>query len=870
MVQYNTSALVRRNEKKKLHKFLVALSILLGIFNLNSWALSDPEYGIVYTFPTAEAQFVLPESNIIIRFDQFPGILSVYNSEVFAVSGYKGGIYTGDLVLLPERNTIIYKPHTPFMTGDTVTVTIDQSVIQTNIPEFRFFVAQHELKKVENTKPVKTQPKTHIKGLKIETEEASDYGPRIINGVAVPIDFPAFFPSINETTAPGYLFLQNWIGAPYIMILENDGTPYFYRKVEERSRDFKVQPTGVLSRLVRQPYLHHQLMNSNYDPIREIYAQSGYETDEHELTLTSGGNALVIVNDYRTVDMSILVPGGNSSATVIGNNVQEIDQNDNVVFQWNCWDYFDITDAVHENLTASYIDFVHMNSIAVDYDGHLLLSSRHLSECTKINRTTGEIIWRLGGENNQFTFLDGDDGISYQHDIRPVEGHPNHYTIFDNGNYHSPTYSRAVEYYLDTIAMTAENVWEYIYPDGATHWMGNAQRLSNGNTYINWADGALPKATEVTPAGTVVYEGDFEEYTHSYRTFRFEWTGMLLEPELILENYQNQVTLIFNKFGDEDVVGYNIYAGESSNPTTLIGTTTDNYINLISEDLDNNTTYYFMVKAYYANSSESDASNIESTYVDLTIPGTNLISNGGFSDGDNDWTFSLDPSASATGTVNGSGEYVIDISNQGTEYYHVQLLQENIPLLKDHDYIFEFDASADVARTVEIKVEQTMDPWTNYSQNGLTYVEETTNHFVYDFTMESTTDLNARVVVNCGGVTGNLTLDNFSLREDVEINSLEPSSVILDKKNLQAETIFQDKILFLYVMNSEGKELFLRLYDINGRQLLRKNTKSYVMNTFEDRIDFSGYATGIYLLQIMVFDPYNNRTESETLKIYNK
>ena len=43
--------------------------------------------------------------------------------------------------------------------------------------------------------------------------------------------------------------------------------------------------------------------------------------------------------------------------------------------------------------------------IGVPDDGHILLSSRRLSEITKINRQSGKIIWRLGGANNQFKFV---------------------------------------------------------------------------------------------------------------------------------------------------------------------------------------------------------------------------------------------------------------------------------------------------------------------------------------------------------------------------------------------------------------------------------------------------------------------------------
>ena len=56
------------------------------------------------------------------------------------------------------------------------------------------------------------------------------------------------------------------------------------------------------------------------------------------------------------------------------------------------------------DIKGTGFDFPHMNAIDVDTDGHILLSSRSTSEITKINRDTGEIIWRFGGVNNQFTF----------------------------------------------------------------------------------------------------------------------------------------------------------------------------------------------------------------------------------------------------------------------------------------------------------------------------------------------------------------------------------------------------------------------------------------------------------------------------------
>jgi hypothetical protein len=58
-------------------------------------------------------------------------------------------------------------------------------------------------------------------------------------------------------------------------------------------------------------------------------------------------------------------------------------------------------------------------------------------------------MWRFGGKRNQFTYVnDPLGGPSYQHDIRVL---PNgNITLMDNGNFHTPSLSRAVEYHFDT------------------------------------------------------------------------------------------------------------------------------------------------------------------------------------------------------------------------------------------------------------------------------------------------------------------------------------------------------------------------------------------------------------------------------------
>jgi hypothetical protein len=71
--------------------------------------------------------------------------------------------------------------------------------------------------------------------------------PGVINGIAVPVDFPDLDILVNENTAPGKIFMANNQGPPYLLMFENDGTPAYYEKLEYSARDFKLHANGNVS-----------------------------------------------------------------------------------------------------------------------------------------------------------------------------------------------------------------------------------------------------------------------------------------------------------------------------------------------------------------------------------------------------------------------------------------------------------------------------------------------------------------------------------------------------------------------------------------------------------------------------------------------
>jgi len=253
-------------------------------------------------------------------------------------------------------------------------------------------------------------------------------------------------------------------------------------------------------------------------------ATGGYFTDNHDIRLTARATAVLFGFDLRTVDLQSV--GGVPNAQILGNIVEEVDKSGKVFFFWNAFDQMSLSDIDPAVLlTTSRIDWTHGNAIDIDRDENYLISSRNLSEVTKIDARTGAVIWRLGGVRNQFSFEGDTLKFSFQHGMRVL---PNgNLTLFDNGNTHQPPFSRAVEYRVDEQARSVTKVWEYRpSPDIYSFFLGFVQRLANGNTLVTF--GPQGDVHEVSPSSRLEWELRVAGRT-IYRAYRIR---SLYEPVL--------------------------------------------------------------------------------------------------------------------------------------------------------------------------------------------------------------------------------------------------------------------------------------------------------------------------------------------------
>ena len=356
----------------------------------------------------------------------------------------------------------------------------------------------------------------------------------------LPANFPAITTHVYDSNAIGkghiYLGVASEVEGVgfYLMILKNDGTPVWYKELpDDYSYDFKLQPNGLLT---YAQFLHHHsyagggdavhmVMDDEFNEIDSFHAGNGYTAEAHDFQWLPNGHALLFGYYLTQMDLSGLVNGGYPNALVSGCVVQELDADRNVVFQWRAWDHYSPEDVSWQRATGPIVSQFHLNTINMDVDGNLFIATPLWVK--KISRQTGEIIWHLGGNENEFTFIGVDleaAGHFGGHAFYRLDN--GNVLIYDGGNQQGTRSSQVHEYKLDEENKIAEHIWSYVPNPGVYCWhRGNAQRLPNGNTFIGWGgDGSKdgPACTEVTPEGEKVFELFFDDpAVESYRAFRF-------------------------------------------------------------------------------------------------------------------------------------------------------------------------------------------------------------------------------------------------------------------------------------------------------------------------------------------------------------
>ena len=302
----------------------------------------------------------------------------------------------------------------------------------------------------------------------------------------------------------------------------------------------------------------HVILDQSYRVVARLPAGGGRQSDLHEFLLTPQNTALVTSYEVRSADLSAV--GGPVGGQVIGGVVQELAlPSGHVLFEWRSLDHVAVAET-HAIYTGHPLDYFHVNSIDLTSDGNLLVSARNTWGVYKVSRTTGEVLWRLGGKRSDFVMGKG-TVFAWQHDAR--HHGDDLISIFDDGA--APQVqpqSRALVIRLDGKRGRATLVREYTHHPGriVSKFMGNAQVLGNGNVVVGW--GSEPFLTEFSPEGTILLDLKLPHGGQNYRAFRFPWVGRpFTRPTLVYRFARGIGTVYASWNGATEVTHWQLLAG---------------------------------------------------------------------------------------------------------------------------------------------------------------------------------------------------------------------------------------------------------------------------------------------------------------------
>lgn len=366
-----------------------------------------------------------------------------------------------------------------------------------------------------------------------------------INAPEVQVNWHAEEPSCEYMFLEALSFQQNPQASSTNFILDARGDVVWAFSATSNMFDFKVHPHGKMTFFINGEFL---VMDSTFNLVDAYVCKNGLRTDLHDIILRDNGNAMLICIEEVITDLSSLFTQngapGDSNGRVFATVIQEQDAQKNVVKDWRAFPHFDLTDSDSlQFLQPNILELNHTNSLDMTPDGYLLMSHRSNSEVTALNWSTDQIMWRLGGPNNEFSFVN-DMGISNQHDARFVS--PTKITVFDNGNYHQPHRSRGLIYTLDTVNMTATRTQEWYAPAIASDGMGSFQLLPNGDALLNYGRYEPRAAVNVRyfrADSTLVMDLKMEDNYHTYQANCLALPFSIPRPQIICSSTGNQVRL---------------------------------------------------------------------------------------------------------------------------------------------------------------------------------------------------------------------------------------------------------------------------------------------------------------------------------------
>ena len=366
--------------------------------------------------------------------------------------------------------------------------------------------------------------------------------------------------------------------APGVTLADDGGRVRYHRRVprgtiaaDARVQSYRGQPVLTWwqgTQVLGEGDGDGIVMDTSYRVVKRVRGGDGALLDLHEFTLTPQGTALVVVYKERPRDLRWI--GGPRRAQVVDSIVQEVDvATGRLLMRWSSLDDISLRESYERapRSVADTYDYVHVNSVALDTDGNVLVSARHTSAVYKLDRRSGRLLWRLGGKRSDFRLLGG-ARFGFQHDAQAAGA--GLVRVFDNGNVRSADRraTRVLTLRLDRSTRTATQVTALRHPTRLTAGtQGNAAPLAGSdNLLVGW--GSRGRVSELAPDGRLLFDLLLPPGHDTYRAYRAPWPATPPAPPRVVARSRN-VAMSWN--GATDVQRWRVLGGASRDALTVLG-----------------------------------------------------------------------------------------------------------------------------------------------------------------------------------------------------------------------------------------------------------------------------------------------------------
>lgn len=227
------------------------------------------------------------------------------------------------------------------------------------------------------------------------------------------------------------------------------------------------------------------------------------------------------------------IKSSNMESRVVSAMIQEVSNGD-IIFEWDSTNHpelYELSTAGNDfyNTSSFWADYAHLDSVVMDQDQNFICSFRNLDTILKIDRTTGDIMWKLGGAADDFG-LTPDEKFSKQHDVRITPD--GEITLFNNGNEGNSDESgqtTIMKFKLDESAKTVLDFQEYACEGQFSSSMGSAQKTGDSRFVIGWGERVThsPLFSEIDfESGEILFEilspSDEGNFPNVYKVYKFD------------------------------------------------------------------------------------------------------------------------------------------------------------------------------------------------------------------------------------------------------------------------------------------------------------------------------------------------------------